>query len=426
MPTVCHNTYWTEWSLCITRTCVAQDCTSLCPKTIVIHVSCLVPCRTWHWPQAQVLSHLPHLSFRRSLPHTQVRWRTILIYPAKIHGSVADQHKSHLLQVMSPIWSSPKSLSLEELSMTGILGQIRIKHRKELWELTAKILSPKIRMNLEKSVSRCPTSSHRCTPIMTQRKALQTRILKMENYEKCRIHRCICRGEGLMNLLENQNSFRETGSSTDTEERSKCTTYSIWSLQKRKLDVKFISRAESIRETGCKVFVKEQRTGEPARELHFLSSLIHQIGEDLFSKAMKIICSVRQAQSRKIWTCEARTPSRISQSLYRWASATSLCSMMGITGRTTRICWISTRTSSSTGGIIYEGKSSPRYSDPKYARIWRHEESSRTTNWRILNAKIQRKSWDNTEAHFAIAGNARTDEFYEWFRWVSKSGIKLQ
>ena len=28
-------------------------------------------------------------------------------------------------------------------------------------------------------------TSHRCIPITTQRRALQTRILKMENYEKC-------------------------------------------------------------------------------------------------------------------------------------------------------------------------------------------------------------------------------------------------
>ena len=81
-----------------TRTRAAQECTSLCLKIVVIHVSCLVPCRNWHWPQAQVLSHLPHPSFRRSLPHTQILWRTIHIYPAKIHGRVADQHKSHLSQ----------------------------------------------------------------------------------------------------------------------------------------------------------------------------------------------------------------------------------------------------------------------------------------------------------------------------------------
>ena len=43
----------------------------------------------------------------------------------------------------------------------------------------------KMWMNLEKLVQRSPTSSHRCIPIVTQRRALQTRILKMENYEKC-------------------------------------------------------------------------------------------------------------------------------------------------------------------------------------------------------------------------------------------------
>ena len=57
-------------------------------------------------------------------------------------------------------------------------------------------------------------------------------------------------------------------------------------------------------------------------------------------------------------------------------------------------------------------ESSPRYSEPKYARNGRNEESSRTTSWRILSANIKRKSWDNTKAHFSIAGNARSDEFY--------------
>ena len=47
----------------------AQDLTSLCPETSVIYVSCLTPCRTRHRPQAQVLTHLPHLSFRQSSVH---------------------------------------------------------------------------------------------------------------------------------------------------------------------------------------------------------------------------------------------------------------------------------------------------------------------------------------------------------------------
>ena len=59
-------------------------------------------------------------------------------------------------------------------------------------------------MNFEKLVPRCPTSSHRCIPIMTQRRALHTRILKMENYEKCWLHHCICKVEKTVNHHEYQ------------------------------------------------------------------------------------------------------------------------------------------------------------------------------------------------------------------------------
>ena len=46
-------------------------------KKIVTQVSCLIPCRTWHWAQAQVFFHLLHpllLSVRRSHPHKQDLW----------------------------------------------------------------------------------------------------------------------------------------------------------------------------------------------------------------------------------------------------------------------------------------------------------------------------------------------------------------
>ena len=152
---------------------------------------------------------LPHLTLTTSTSSLSL---TSPIFPiiSPTHGRVADQHKSHLSQVMSPNRSSPpkiietnvietevidlKTLNPEELSLKGILGQIRIKYRKDLWEIT----------NLEKLVLRCPTSSDRCIPNVAQRKALQTRILKMENYEKCWLHHCFYRVEGIMNHLEKQ------------------------------------------------------------------------------------------------------------------------------------------------------------------------------------------------------------------------------
>ena len=53
-------------------------------------------------------------------------------------------------------------------------------------------------------VQRRPTSSRRCIPIMTQRRALQTRILMMENNGKCLLHHCICKVEKTVNPLECQ------------------------------------------------------------------------------------------------------------------------------------------------------------------------------------------------------------------------------
>ena len=68
----------------------------------------------------------------------------------------------------------------------------------------------------------------------------------------------------------------------------------------------------------------------------------------------------------------------------------------------------------------------PRCSNTKCSWIGWDEESSRTTSWRILSAKIERKSRHNTEAQFSTAGNARTNEFFEWFGWISRSGIGSQ
>ena len=48
---------------------------------------------------------------------------------------------------------------------------------------------------------------------------------------------------------------KETWRNGNTDERSKCTTNSSWSLKTRELDVKFVSRAESFGETWCNVFI---------------------------------------------------------------------------------------------------------------------------------------------------------------------------
>ena len=100
----------------------------------------------------------------------------------------------------TPKQSVLKTSSPEELSSIEILEQIRVKSTKDFWE----VLLLEIWRNLEKLVPVCRTSSHRCIPNTNQRQALQTRTLKMQNYEKCWLHHCICRIEKTMNPLECQ------------------------------------------------------------------------------------------------------------------------------------------------------------------------------------------------------------------------------
>ena len=102
-------------------------------RTIVIHVSCLVPCRTWHWPQAQVLSHPFHpllLSFRRSHPHKRILWISTHVYPAMFHGRVADQHKSHLLHIMVAHIEELEILVASEIRARRLQGKGKITPKR--------------------------------------------------------------------------------------------------------------------------------------------------------------------------------------------------------------------------------------------------------------------------------------------------------
>ena len=200
-----------------------------------------------------------------------------------------------------------------------------------------------------------------------------------------------------------------------TGERSKCKAYSSWF--KVRLDVKFVSGTECSGETCCIVLIWERKTGRSIQGFCFQKSWPVKFGK---------ISSWRQkksfAQSSKVWTCETRTSSWITQWLHQWATATCLCSKFGIIRRSTRIYWFWTRTRSTTRRIIYEGKGSR---DTQIRSMHKRVESSKTTSWWSLGAKIKRKSWDNTQAHLSVAGNARADECYEWCRWISRSGIEL-
>ena len=75
----------------------------------------------------------------------------------------------------------PEDLESRNIELERNLGKDPYQIQERL--MRSDILSPKIWMNFEKLVPRCPISSHRCIPIMTQRRALRNRILKLVGTE---------------------------------------------------------------------------------------------------------------------------------------------------------------------------------------------------------------------------------------------------
>ena len=126
---------------------------------------------------------------------------------------------------------------------------------------------------------------------MTQRRALQTRILKMENYEKCWLHHGTCKVEKNVNPLECQ-SHREN----------------LLHCHRREEQVQSVLEL-IIEKAWCQVRLRSRVHGETCWEAKnekinssvlFSKTLIRQIWEDLCLKGTKIICLVKQ--DLKLWS----------------------------------------------------------------------------------------------------------------------------
>ena len=130
---------------------------------------------------------------------------------------------------------------------------------------------------------------------MTQRRALQTRILKMENYEICWLHHCICKVE-----------------KTESSRMPVATVKPAALSQERGGSAKRIQAdsRKSLMSSSCQEPSAPGKLaalfslGSEEAENQFKSSVLKNadpsIWEDLFLKAKKIICSVRQGL--KLWS----------------------------------------------------------------------------------------------------------------------------
>ena len=203
-------------------------------------------------------------------------------------------------------------------------------------------------------------------------------------------------------------SFWETRCKGHSRKWGKCT------------NVSFI-RSGSYPETGCIVSLKRNEERD-----QMWSSVFGNANPSYFSGTLLAGSKYRSlAELGKIRSSQRRNSCRVSQQVHRWSTKTNGGARQGSTRSTTRICWISWRTSSITRGIDTKGECSSRYADSKYARIGQDEESASTTSWPNVDSKIKRESRDYSTAHFPIAANARTGEFYEQFWGIPGYWTKL-
>ena len=184
------------------------------------------------------------------------------------------------------------------------------------------------------------------------------------------------------------------------------------------------NRKESLRSHSSEGQKAPKKTGalfssEQGDLIRSSETLVRRIWEDLFLKVTRITCSIRQDQT---WRKNFMSNLSISASMnYQWQTEeqrlASQEAQYGFVG--------SRREQVRLQEELSLKENSPKYSNPKYAWNGRNWQSARISRRWSLSAKVQKKSRDSSTAHFPIAANARTDEFYEWFWRRSRCGIKI-
>ena len=184
-------------------------------------------------------------------------------------------------------------MSLEELSLTGILGQIRIERRKELWEITTEIQSPKIWMNLEKLVSRCPTSSQRSDYDSAE-------SIADSDLEDGELRKMLASPLKIREREENSDSSRRPTASGKPEAviiQKRGASAQRTQADHSRRESLMSSSSQEPRASGKPDVMFSSRSNEPGNQLEssmFKFANPSNLGRSLLARVLKIICSVRQ------------------------------------------------------------------------------------------------------------------------------------
>ena len=135
--------------------------------------------------QVKVRTNLPHLSSSRSLTHSPDLWVLDPYTPCDDPRQSGGSTQIPSLTGYEPKVIEPNDLEPRRIELDRNLGTDLHQTQERILGDDYQNLSQKIRKRLENFMSTCPTSNQEYTPFTIQLKALQTRILKMENYEEC-------------------------------------------------------------------------------------------------------------------------------------------------------------------------------------------------------------------------------------------------
>ena len=315
--------------------------------------------------------HFSHLSdgLSRTFPSSLCRQ----VAPSRKTCRVAETHAPQFPQVMSPKYLrlSQGSQLILEIHTNYMMYRKRLEKKiTELLSITEEVVNLE---NLGQLAYRFlkyqgrPTSNCRCISTIPS-KALETLLSKMVNYKRCRLHHCVPR-----KLRRNpmQWSCRREKQVHKMLKPSEKKVWGFLHLKVRKLLAKPNALFSS--EQGILIRSSVFRNANPS---NLRGSLLEGNKGHLLNQARSDLAK---------------------QELH----VESLDECIGELQRQTG------------------------------AKIDTHEmgEMKRAQELRVDEFSVQylREShWDKTKAHFTIAGNARTDEFCEWLRGISRSGIESQ
>ena len=213
----------------------------------------------------------------------------IQIYPATIHGGVADP-----LKIPSPTGHEPKVIQSNDLEpgRTELDRNLGSDLHQTLERIYERWLSKSCHWRYGRIwTSWCRDALH---PIKDTLRLLKTRILKMENYENAGFTTVYTRARRKYWFFSKTHGFGETRSRGNTEETGQVHNVLKLITQEEKAWCHVPLKTRERQGDLMQYFRQRAMNGDSSSRLIFSSMLIRQNWEDLFWRAIKIICSVRQ------------------------------------------------------------------------------------------------------------------------------------